>query len=576
MTASHRPAPEARTGETLGGNDFRFDLVAGLTAAAVVLPKAMAYATVAGLPPAVGLYTAFVPGLLYGLLGSSRVLSVSSTTTLAILVGAELGDAVPDGDSAQLAVATATLTALVGVALIVARLLRLGFVANFIASPVLTGFKAGIGLVILLDQAPKLLGVHIAKKSFFSDLASFIHHIPQTSATTLAIGAATLLFLVGMEIFRPHSPAPLVAVAGAVLASWLLGLAAQGVATVGHIPQGLPALTLPDLAMVRDLAPGALGVALMSFTESIAAARAFARPGDPPIDANRELVATGAANLAGAFFGAMAAGGGTSQTGVVFSAGGRSQKASLVCAGAALATMLALAPLLGLLPYATLAAIVIVYSAGLIQIPEFVAIRRVRNMEFWWAVAAALGVLTFGTLKGIVVAIILSLIGLGSQTARPRVSVIGHKRGADVLRPLSPDHPDDETIEGLLIVRPEGRLFFLNAQNVADQIMALLEKNQPRVLLLDMSRVPDIEFSALQMMIERDQRAMERGVVVWLAGLNPDALEMARRSGLDQQLGRDRMFFNTRTAIARFKTMTLAPDEKDLPKPGTPTTSSGN
>ena len=559
MIASHRPAPEAHSGGKLGGNDFRFDLVAGLTAAAVVLPKAMAYATVAGLPPAVGLYTAFVPGLVYGLLGSSRVLSVSSTTTLAILVGAELGDAVPDGDSAKLAVAAATLTALVGVALIIARLLRLGFVANFISSPVLTGFKAGVGLVILLDQAPKLLGLHFAKRSFFPDLAAFVHHIPETAPTTLAVGAATLVFLVGMEILRPHSPAPLVAVAGAVLASWLVGLAAHGVSTVGHIPSGLPALTLPDLAMVRDLAPGALGVALMSFTESIAAARAFARSGDPPIDANRELVATGAANLAGAFFGAMPAGGGTSQTGVVYSAGGRSQTASLVCAGAALATMLALAPLLGLLPNATLAAIVIVYSASLIQFPEFVAIRRVRNMEFWWAVAAAFGVLTFGTLKGIVVAIILSLIGLGSQTARPRVSVIGHKRGADVLRPLSLDHPDDETIEGLLIVRPEGRLFFLNAQNVADRIAALLAKYQPRVLLLDMSRVPDIEFSALQMMIERDRRAKDQGLIVWLAGLNPDALEMTRRSGLDEQLGADRMFFNTRMAIERFRTMTHSP-----------------
>jgi sulfate permease, SulP family len=541
-----------------GAADFRFDLVAGLTAAAVVLPKAMAYATVAGLPPAVGLYTAFVPGVVYGLLGSSRVLSVSSTTTLAILVGAELGDAVPSGDPAQLAVATATLTALVGVALLLARMLRLGFVANFISSPVLTGFKAGIGLVILLDQAPKLLGLHVAKQSFFHDLAFLIHHVPEASPTTLAVAMATMFFLVGMEVFRPHSPAPLVAVGVAILASWLLGLAAHGVSTVGHIPQGLPALTLPDLALVRDLAPGALGVALMSFTESIASARAFARSGDPPIDANRELVATGAANLAGAFFGAMPAGGGTSQTGVVFSAGGVSQKASLVCAGAALATMLALAPLLGLLPNATLAAIVIVYSASLIQIPEFVAIRRVRDMEFWWAVAAAAGVLTFGTLRGVVVAIILSLIGLGWQTARPRVSVIGHKRGADVLRPLSPDHPDDETIEGLLIVRPEGRLFFLNAQNVADRIAALQKEYQPRVVVLDMSRVPDIEFSALQMMVERDRQAKEQGLAVWLAGLNPEALDMVRRAGLDRQLGPDRMFFNTRTAIERFKAIDLA------------------
>jgi SulP family sulfate permease len=552
MTPAHAEAP--------GTAPFRFDLVAGLTAAAVVLPKAMAYATVAGLPPAVGLYTAFVPGIIYGLLGSSQVLSVSSTTTLAILVGAELGQVVPDGDPAKLAAATATLTALIGVALIVARMLRLGFVANFISAPVLTGFKAGVGLVILLDQAPKLLGLHYAKRSFFPDLVSLVHHLPETSAPTLAVGAATLAFLVVMEMVSPHSPAPLAAVAGAILASWLLGLGPLGVSTVGHIPQGLPVLTLPDLALIQDLAPGALGVALMSFTETIAAGRAFARPGDPPIDANRELVATGLANLGGAFFGAMAAGGGTSQTGVVYSAGGRSQKASLVCAAAALATMLVLAPLLGMMPNATLAAIVIIYSAPLIALQEFRAIHRVRKMEFWWAVAATLGVLTFGTLEGIVIAIVLSLIGLGAQTARPRVSVIGKKRGADVLRPLSPDHPDDETIEGLLILRPEGRLFFLNAENVLDQIVALESKYRPRVLVLDFSRVPDIEFSALQMLIERDRRAAGAGAVVWFAGLNPDALDMVRRSDLGEQLGRDRMFFNTRSAIERFNATKMQTD----------------
>src|SRR5947209_857891 len=164
---------------------IRFDLPAGLTAAAVVLPKAMAYATVAGLPVEVGLYTAFVPALVYGLLGSSCVLSVSSTTTIAILTGAELGAVVPDGDVARLAVATATLTTLVGLLLVLARVVRFGFVANFISTPVLTGFKAGIGLVILLDQLPKLLGVHITKSSFFEDIFSVVHHLPQTSLATL-------------------------------------------------------------------------------------------------------------------------------------------------------------------------------------------------------------------------------------------------------------------------------------------------------------------------------------------------------------------------------------------------------
>lgn len=537
------------------GNTLRQDVIAGLTAAAVVLPKAMAYATVAGLPVSVGLYTAFVPMLVYALLGSSRVLSVSSTSTLAILAGAQLGLTVPDADPGRLVTATATLSALVGVALLLARLLRLGFVANFISAPVLTGFKAGIGLVIVLDQVPKLLGLHIAKEGFFRDVLSLARDVPETSLPTLIVAAATFAVLIGLERLRPHSPAPLVAVGGGIAASWLLGLEAVGVSTVGLIPPGVPSLTWPDLALVEALVPGALGIALMSFTETIAAGRAFAGPGEPPIDANRDLVATGAANLAGALVGSMPAGGGTSQTAVVRAAGGRTQVASLVNAAAALATMLFLAPLLGMMPNATLAAVVIVYSVGLIQPAEFRSIRSVRRMEFRWALIACVGVLVFGTLKGIVVAIIASMIGLASQTAHPRVSVIGRKRDTDVLRPLTADNPDDETVEGLLIVRPEGRLFFVNAQNVSDQIRALVEQYQPRVLVLDLSRVTDIEYSALQALSEGEQRTSGSGVVTWLAGLNPGVREVVRHAGLEQRLGPERMPFNAREAMRRYEAL---------------------
>jgi SulP family sulfate permease len=524
-----------------------------------VLPKAMAYATVAGLPVAVGLYTALVPMAIYALLGSSRVLNVSSTTTLAILAGTQLGLAVPDGDPAKLLTAAATLTALVGVMLLLASVLRLGFVANFISTPVLTGFKAGIGLVIVLDQVPKLLGLHITKQGFFHDVLSLVQHLPDTAPLTLAVAAATLIVLLGMEKLWPHSPAPLVAVGGGIAASWLFGLHAAGVSTVGLIPQGLPSITLPDPALVEQLVPGALGIALMSFTESIAAGRAFMAGGDPPVNANRELVATGVANLGGALLGAMPAGGGTSQTAVVRAAGGCSQKASLVTAGAAAATMLLLAPLLGLLPNATLAAVVIVYSVGLIQPAEFAAIRKVRTMEFRWAAIACLGVLVFGTLQGIVVAIIVSLIGLASQVANPRVYVMGRKRGtSDVLRPVSPEHPDDETFDGMLIVRPEGRLFFVNAQNVAERMKALIAQHQPRVLVLDMSGVQDIEYSALQMLVEGEQRFAGRGVTLWLAGLNPGVLEIVRHSGLAERLGPQRMFFNAHAALEQFQAMQAA------------------
>jgi SulP family sulfate permease len=536
----------------VAGNGLRLDVVAGLTAAAVVLPKAMAYATVAGLPVAVGLYTAFVPMVIYALLGTSRVLSFSSTATLAILAGTQLGLAVPDGDPAKLVTAVATLSALTGAILILASLLRLGFVANFISSPVLTGFKAGIGLVIVLDQVPKLLGVHITKQGFFHDLLSLVQHLPDASLMTLLVAAATLVLLIGMERLWPHSPAPLVAVGGGIAAAWFFGLEGQGVAIVGLIPQGFPSLTLPDLVLVQQLLPGAAGIALMSFTESIAAGRAFAKTSEPPIDANRELLASGVANLGGALTGAMPAGGGTSQTAVVRSVGGQSQKASLVTAGAALATMLVLAPLLGFLPYATLAAVVIVYSVGLIQPAEFEAIRKVRTMEFRWAVIACLGVLIFGTLQGIVVAIIISLIGLSSQAANPRVHVIGRKRGADVLRPISKEHADDETFEGLLILRPEGRLFFVNAQTVAERINRLVLKHQPQVVVLDLSRVPDIEYSALQMLIEGEARMAANGTVMWLAGLNPGVMKVVEHAGLAERLGHQRMVFNAHLAIERY------------------------
>src|SRR5512137_1837027 len=220
--------PSGTSMDAPGAPALRLDVIAGLTAAAVVLPKAMAYATVAGLPVAVGLYTAFIPMVIYALLGSSRVLSVSSTTTLAILAGAQLGLAVPDGDPAKLVTVTATLTALVGTMLLLARLLRLGFVANFISVPVLTGFKAGIGLVIVLDQVPKLLGIHIDKQGFFRDLLSIAQHLPGTSLATLAVAVATFVVLVGMERLRPHSPAPLAAVGLAIAAAWLFGLKEMG------------------------------------------------------------------------------------------------------------------------------------------------------------------------------------------------------------------------------------------------------------------------------------------------------------------------------------------------------------
>jgi high affinity sulfate transporter 1 len=512
----------------------------------------MAYATIAGLPVQVGLYTALVPAVIYALLGTSRVLSVTTTTTIAILVGSELAIIAPDGDHATLIRATATLALLVGLILIAASALRLGFVANFISDPVLIGFKAGIGVVIVLDQLPKLLGVHLQKGNFFHNLSATVTAIPETSVPTVVVGVLTILLLIGLEHWFPRAPAPLIAVAAGIAAMGLLGLEARGVETVGEIPRGLPSFVPPDLALVAALWPGALGIALMSFTETIAAARAFGAPGDPPLMPNRELLATGLANAGAGVWGSMPSGGGTSQTAVNRLAGAQSQLAGLVTAGATLLTMLLLAGPMGLMPQATLAGVVIVYSVGLIELAGFRAILSVRRTEFIWALVALGGVLLLGTLKGILVAIVVSLVVLAQQVANPPVYVLGRKPGTNVFRPRTKEHPEDETFPGLLLLRVEGRVFFLNARRIGEQIERLVEETKPRVVAVDLSGVFDLEYTALKALVEGEERLRARGISVWLVGLSPGVLTVIQRSTLGETLGRERMHYNLEIAVERY------------------------
>jgi len=531
---------------------LRPDLIAGMTTAAVVIPKAMAYATIAGLPVQVGLYTAFLPMAIYAILGTSRPLSVSTTTTLAILTAAELGEVVPDGNPTSLMRASAMLTLLVGCILIAASLLRLGFIANFISEPVLIGFKAGIGLVIVLDQVPKVLGIHFTRGTFLQNVLSTVRSLPHTSLPTLAVGVVMIALLVGIEHLLPRAPAPLFAVAAGISAAFFFGLQGHGVELVGRVPRGLPAFRVPDLTLAGQLWPGALGIALMSFTETIAAGRAFAGKDEDPPQANRELLATGIANAGGAFLGAMPAGGGTSQTALNRMAGARTQLAEMVTAGTALVTMLYLSPLIALMPQATLAAVVIVYSLGLIQVQDFRDILHVRRTEFVWAVTAFAGVMLLGTLRGIIVAIIVSLVMLAHQGADPPVYILGRKPGTNIFRPVSQEHPEDETFPGLLLLRLDGRLFFANAEHVARKIRSLVGPSTPRVIAVDLSGVPDLEYTALKMLAEAERRQREHGVSVWLVGLNPEVLGVIQRSSLGRTLGREAMHFNLEVAVARY------------------------
>ncbi len=530
---------------------LRVDLLAGLTTAAVVIPQSMAYATIAGLPVEVGLYAALTPMLIYVLLGTSRVLSVSVTSTISMLTAAVLVTVVPGGDPAQVMLAAVTLAMLVGLLLILAGVLKLGFLANFISDPVLTGFKAGIGVVIFVGQIGKAIGILVPKGGFVETVVATIQGLGDANWAAILVALLMLVILILLPRFNRRIPAPLVAVAVGIVAALILNRAGAHVELVGTIPSGLPSFQMPDLSLVSALLPGAAGIALMSFVESIAAARAFAEEDDPPVDADQELLALGFANVAGGLFQAFPGGGGTSQTAVNQQSGAKSQLASLTTALTVALTLLFLAPLVSLIPKPVLAALVLVAAAGLVKVGEFQAIGQIRRAELSWALIAFVGVLLLGTLEGILVAVAVSLLSLVYAANHPPVYAMGRKPGADVFRRLD-EHPNDEVLPELLIMRTEGFMNFASVPRTRERIQELIHETNPQVMILECSAVPDLEYTALKKLVNMEKKLDRAGVELWLVGLNPAPLQMIRRSALGQRLGDERMFFNLNLAAKAF------------------------
>ena len=330
-------------------------------------------------------------------------------------------------------------------------------------------------------------------------------------------------------------------VAASIGATALFQLPALGIKTIGTIPSGLPSLVMPQVNLLEALWPAALAIALMSFTETIASGRAFARPGQNRPEANRELLATGVGNLLGGLVGAMPSGGGTSQT-LVQSGGARTQLAGLVVGLTALAVLFLFAPAMSLMPQAVLAAIVVVYSWDLISLHELRAIAAVRRNEFIWSLVAVSGVVFLGTLRGILVAVVTSMVALVWQASNPAVYELVRKPGTVHFRRRSEEHPRDETIPGLLMVRVEGRLFFANSETVHEQLTRLVEAGSPRILVLDCSAIIDLEYSAVKMLMEAEKSTGRQGAELWLAGLNPTVRMMVERSPLGRQVGPERIF----------------------------------
>jgi SulP family sulfate permease len=519
---------------------LRHDLIAGITVAVVILPKAMAFAVVAGLPIEIGLYTALAATLAYPLFGTSRPLSVTTASAMAMFTATGIALMSTRNPAIDPRTVAATLALMVAGVLLGAWLLRLGFLANFMSEPVLVGFQAAVGITIIASQVSVVLGVHGHDSTLIGVIRELPALIADAHLLTVAIAVTGIVALVLLPKVAPKLPAPLVWVGVSLLASGWFRLSAEGVKLVGKVPSSLPPLSIPDLSFAASLVPIALGIALVSFVESAATARAFCRSEDPPIDANRELLAMAAANAASAVMGGMAACGVPSATGVADEAGARSQLAQWVSAVAIAVTLLYFSGPMGLLPKPALAAVIIVASAVLIKPRKFLAIARVRRMELAWALITLTCGVFLNLLYGVLIAIGISILSLIYLASRPPVYALVYDREKRQFRPAADAEPL-EVMPGVLMLRIEGRLMFANADNVAEKLRTIIGSSTPRVIVLECSGVPDIEYTALDALAHAEKNLRARGIGLLLAGVNRDVRTLIDRSPLGEALGADRI-----------------------------------
>ena len=497
----------------------RGDVIAGLTVWAVLVPSALAYATIAGVPPVVGLYAAPAALVLYAALGSSRQLITGPSAAAAALSAAVVGNAVA-GNGGQFVATTAALAIGVGLAALVAGVLRLGFLASFISEPVLKGFIVGLALTIMVGQVPKLFGVESGTGDFFEQAWDFLLDIDQTSGLTLLVGIGSLAVVLGLPLVAPAIPGALVAVVLGIGVVKLFDLGSHGVAIVGSINPGLPSVALPNVSLDRfgGLMAAALGVMLVGFAESLGTAKTFAERDNREIDANRELIGLGVANLGAGISGGFAVNGSLSKTAVNSTAGGRTQLVGLIVAGLTILTLLLLTGYFESLPVATLAAVVI---AALVELIDFSTLRdfyRVYSkrlgraygfaarVDFIAAVAAMLGVMVFGILAGLFTGVVISLLLLLYRASRPPVAELGRVPGASGHYSDLDRHPDNRRVEGIAVLRIEGGLFFANATPIAAEIRRAARRDDVHAVVIDAETMPFIDVTAAQIL---DQLARE-------------------------------------------------------------------
>jgi len=531
---------------------LRGDLTAGIAVTALVVPKNLGYADIAGVPLQNGLYAAAAGAIIYALFCTSRHISTGPSSSLAAVAG---GAVVVTGlggpEAAQLVAAIALVTGLLFLLLAV---LRLGWIASFLSKAVVTGFLAGAAVDVVIGELPKLTGTSSEGDSAWRELGSWIGSLGDTHLTTLLVGVVALGVILGLRRLAPAIPGALVLVVGGLLASSLFDLGAHGVALVGDVPRGLPAPELPDLALVRDhyatIAIASLALLLIGFSQTAGDARAFATRHHYRIDLDQESVAQGLANVGAGVFQGMPVTTSLSASSLNESAGARTQVASLVTGGLVLATLVVLAPLFSDLPKAVLGAVIIdAVVFGMIDLPELRRLHRVARFDFWVAVAAIIGVRSVGVLAGVVVGVALSLGWLVYVATRPRMPLLGRQAGTQVFRDLD-ENPGDETFPGIAVLRMDGGLFFATTEALEERVLELAQDGDPRrALVLDLEGVNFIDSQGAAKLTELYELTEADGVTLRLARVKPQVLAVLQADGIVNRIGTDNIHGSVHLAV---------------------------
>lgn len=530
------------------------DLLAGVSVAAVTIPVGMAYAQLIGLPPVTGLYASVIAPVAYFLFGSSRQLVVGPDASTAALIGAALTSLALTDPSSRVPFACA-IGALAGVCCIVAGLLRLGFIANFLSKPILVGFMNGTGSVIIVGQASKLFGFPIYSQGFFRQLVELFSKLGDTHVLTLAVGVSTFLVVRYLPRVASKLPAALLAVVAAIVASVVLRLDAQGVAVLGTVPAGLSPPTLPsfEAAQLPTLAVAAVGIMLISYTGTIVASRAFAAKNHYDIDASQELLGLGVADVAVSFFQGYAVGGSAARTAVGEAAGGRTRVAGLATAVSVAVVLLFLTGPLAYLPSSALAAVLVSAIIGIFDLRTLAWLRRVRKPEFRIALLTWLAVVTIGVLRGVLFAVILAIIELLARASRPRDALLGYSEERGDFYDLAV-HRGLATLPGLLMYRFNAPIVFFNADYFKTRARAALDAADEKIewFLLDAEMISAIDATAASMLEDLQSEFASQGVTLAIARPSRQLREILAAIGLDHRIGEHHMFANVRAGFEAF------------------------